>query len=104
MLQRYEDANAAGRRIDRASKCDDQKQRVIVDGGKGQSRGSHQTGADKQELAVIVSGAEEADSDGQERGTKQRCGRDEADLEGRKPEREQTDRQQDGDETVAEVA
>jgi hypothetical protein len=81
MLQGHEDADAAGRWVDCACERDHQKQRVIVDHSKGRTRGDHQTCGGKQELAVIVPGAKESKTDGQERGTEKRRGRDDADLQ-----------------------
>jgi hypothetical protein len=67
VLKRHEDADAAGGGIDRAGKCDDQEQCVIVDDREGDAGGDHQAGGGKQELAVIESDPEESDAYGQKR-------------------------------------
>jgi hypothetical protein len=103
VLQRHEHADAAGRGIDGACKRDHQKQRVVMDQSKGHTRGDHQAGGGQQELAVIVSGAKDADADRQERGTKQRRGCDDADMKGREAKRKQISRQQNGHEAVTHV-
>ena len=54
--------------------------------------------------AAVVAGAEEAGADDQERRAEQRHGCDHTDLERGEAERKQIDRQEDGDEAVAEVA
>ena len=103
MFQRHEDADAAGGRIDRAGKGDDQEQRVIVDDGKGDASGDHQAGSREQKLAVIVARADKADADSQEGGAKERSRGNNANLQRIEAEREQIDRQEDGYEAVAEI-
>ena len=104
VLQGHEHADTAGRGVDRSGERDDQQKRVIVDHGKGHARRDHQAGASQQKAAVIMLPPEETDTDRQQRGTEERRGRDDADLQGRKSEREQIDRQQHGHETIAHVA
>ena len=71
MLQRHEHADAAGRRIDRAGKGDDQQQRVIMHHREGDTRRDHQAGGGEQQLAVIVARAQKSDGNCQQRGAEQ---------------------------------
>jgi hypothetical protein len=67
MLQRNEDADAAGRRVDGARERYDEEQRVIVDDGEHRARGKHQACGRKQQLPMVIPGAEQSDAHRQER-------------------------------------
>ena len=54
MFQRHEHADAAGGWIYRASKGDDQEERIVVDHSECDARGDREAGGGEQELAVIV--------------------------------------------------
>ena len=54
MLERNEDADAAGRGIDRPGECDDQKQGKIMDDGVSDTGRDHQHGAGEQQPLPIM--------------------------------------------------
>ena len=101
VLQRDEHADAAGRRIDRAGERDDEEQREVVDhahrrrrsrssGLRPRAAAGGDRGARRRRPIPSVSSAEPSNA----------AVAIDADLQRREPEREQVDRQQDGDEPV----
>ena len=76
MLQGHEDADAAGRGIDRADERDEQHDRVGAGHREGETGRDHQAGRRDQQLALIDPRAEKADGQRHQRRAEQRQGRD----------------------------
>ena len=90
--------------INSTNEGNEQHDRIGVRRSKCKTGRHHQAGRTNEEPALIGPGAQEAYPQGHQGRAKQRRGRHDADLQGPEPERRQIDRQQHGDETIAEVA
>ena len=104
MLQRHEHADAPCRRIGRARKRHDEEDGVIVDGGERHAGGRHQSGGGQQQPAVVVSGAKKTGCNRQQCGAEQRRCRHDSHLKRPQSKTQQIDRQQYGNEAIAEIA
>ncbi len=104
MLQRHEQADATARGIDRPGKGDDEEHDIGVDHRERDAGCDHEAGRRKQKLAMVESDSEDADGKRKKGGAEQRRRRNDTDLERRKTEPRQVNRQNQRDKAIAEVA
>ncbi len=103
MLERHQHAEITAGWIDGADEGDQRNQHKMLDAGKGDAGGGHQARARDQQRPQVVTGRDPADDQGQQRGSQQRCGRDDADRDRVVTERGHVGRQNDDSKTVAEA-
>ncbi len=104
MLEGYEHAHAAGRRVDGAGEGGDEDQRIVADRGKRKTAHKHQRRGRHQQPAVAGARSDKAHPDRHQRRAEQGSRCDETDLDRIETQRSEIHRQQHGDEAVAEVA
>ena len=104
LLQRHEDADAPGRRIDGAEERQRRDGGEASGGGEAEAGRRHQHGGEQQQAVRIGARACDANPDRHQGGAEQGDRRDRAHLGGAEAERDEVDRQQHRDQAVAEVA
>src|SRR5262249_20329761 len=104
VLNRYQNADVAGRRVHGAEKSDGNEQPDLFEGGKREAGCDHQDGAGDQQTAQVVTRRNDTDRERQNGGTEQSSRRKESDLRGIESNPGQIDRKHDGGKTIAETA
>ena len=85
VLERNENADAAGRGIDGAHEGDQEDHRISMGMGERQARGDHEGARRKQQPVLVGSGTDEAYPQCRQRRAQQCEGSDDADLESGEP-------------------
>src|SRR5262249_36970791 len=101
VLERYENAEVAARRIDRADEANCGDKPAALDSRKSDSGKCHQGCAKQEQIAEIVSRRDKADGERQQRGAEKRNSRDEANFDGIEADPREVSGQQDDCESIA---
>ena len=104
VLDRYENADVAGRWIHRAEKGHGDKKPDLFEGRERDTGCDHQDRAGDQQTAKIVARRNQSNAEGQDSGTEQSRRGNQSDLRGIEPDPGQIDRKHDGGKAIAKAA